>query len=92
MNKKYFHYRRGHGGVVRGNNCGTGIHFGGATAGNAGTGNASIQIAFGDEGGSWLGTETLDVTGERVKELKLPAERGVFIDHIAPEARRQKLD
>ncbi len=45
-----------------------------------------FNIAFGDGGGSWLGTETLDVTGERVKELKLPAERGVFIDHVAPDS------
>jgi len=49
-----------------------------------------FNIAFGDEGGSWLGTETLDVTGERVKELKLPAERGVFIDHIAPDSPASK--
>ena len=49
-----------------------------------------FHLAFGDEGGSWLGTETLDVTGERVKELKLPAERGVFIDHIAPDSPASK--
>jgi serine protease Do len=49
-----------------------------------------FNIAFGDEAGSWLGTETLDVTGERVKELKLPAERGVFIDHIAPDSPASK--
>ena len=49
-----------------------------------------FNIALGDGGGSWLGTETLDVTGERVKELKLPAERGVFIDHVAPDSPASK--
>ncbi len=49
-----------------------------------------FRLAFGDDNGSWLGTETLDVTGERVKELKLPAERGVFIDHIAPDSPASK--
>lgn len=49
-----------------------------------------FNIAFGDEGGSWLGTETLDVNGDRVKELKLPGERGVFIDHVAPDSPASK--
>jgi serine protease Do len=49
-----------------------------------------FNLVIGDEGGSWLGTETLDVTGERVKELKLPAERGVFIDHVAPDSPASK--
>jgi serine protease Do len=49
-----------------------------------------FHIALGDGGGSWLGTETLDVTGERVKELKLPAERGVFINHVAPDSPASK--
>ncbi|MEQ1473606.1 MAG: PDZ domain-containing protein [Candidatus Acidiferrum sp.] len=49
-----------------------------------------FSLAFGDDSGSWLGTETLDVNGERVKELKLPAERGVFIDHIQPDSPASK--
>lgn len=57
---------------------------------NRGPETRQFNIAFGDEGGSWLGTETLDVTGERVRELKLPAERGVFIDHVAPDSPASK--
>src|ERR1051326_4810684 len=41
-----------------------------------------VVFAVGDEGGSWLGVETREVTSEKAKELKLPAERGVFIEKV----------
>jgi serine protease Do len=39
-----------------------------------------------DEGPSWLGVETREVTADTVKELKLPAERGVVVGRIAPDS------
>src|SRR5258708_40190822 len=38
-----------------------------------------VTIFDGDEGPSWLGIETHEVTAENAKELKLPAERGVVV-------------
>jgi serine protease Do len=38
------------------------------------------------EGPSWLGVEVREVTPDNVKELKLPAERGVVIGRIAPNS------
>src|SRR5258708_31397683 len=35
-----------------------------------------------DEGGSWLGVETQEVTAEKAKELKLSAERGGVIGKV----------
>jgi serine protease Do len=45
-----------------------------------------LDILIGDEGSSWLGVETQDVTSEKVKELKLPAERGVLLGKIVPDS------
>src|SRR5215469_2358973 len=42
-------------------------------------GNQAFAMAFSDEGGSWLGVETQEVTAEKAKELKMPSERGVFV-------------
>lgn len=39
-----------------------------------------------EDGTSWLGVETLDVSADTVKELKLPAERGVVLGHITPDS------
>lgn len=39
-----------------------------------------------DEGPSWLGVETNEVTSDVVKELKLPAERGVVIRGVTPDS------
>jgi serine protease Do len=39
-----------------------------------------------EEGPSWLGVEAREVTPENVKELKLPAERGVVVGRIAPDS------
>ena len=45
-----------------------------------------FNLAFGDEGASWLGVETLEVTTEKAKKLKLPAERGVVLGQIAEDS------
>jgi len=39
-----------------------------------------------DEGGSWLGVETREVTADNVKELKLPGERGVVIGKVLDDS------
>lgn len=39
-----------------------------------------------DDGSSWLGVETHEVTAERTKELKLSAERGVVLGRIVPDS------
>jgi serine protease Do len=44
-----------------------------------------------DEGGpSWLGVETREVNADKVKELKLPAERGVIVGRVAPDSPASK--
>jgi serine protease Do len=40
----------------------------------------------GDEGPSWLGVETQEVTSDKAKGLKLPSERGVVIGRIVPDS------
>jgi serine protease Do len=49
-----------------------------------------FNFAFGEEGASWLGVETLEVTSDKAKELKLPAERGVVLGKIAPDSPASK--
>jgi len=39
-----------------------------------------------DEGGSWLGVETQEVTREKAKDLKLSAERGVVIGKVLDDS------
>src|SRR5262250_82660 len=41
-----------------------------------------IVTPFDDDGGSWLGVETREVTADNVKEFKLPGERGVVIGQV----------
>jgi serine protease Do len=48
-----------------------------------------IEVLVG-EGPSWLGVEAREVTAENVKELKLPAERGVVVGHVSPESPASK--
>ncbi len=43
-------------------------------------------VFFGDEAASWLGVETEEVTPDKMKELKLPAERGVVLGSIVPDS------
>jgi serine protease Do len=43
-----------------------------------------------EEGPSWLGVEAREVTPENVKELKLPAERGIMVGRVAPDSPASK--
>jgi serine protease Do len=45
-----------------------------------------LTVLLGDERGSWLGVETQEVTAEKAKALKLPAERGVIIAGVTPDS------
>jgi serine protease Do len=45
-----------------------------------------FNMVWGEEGGSWLGVETREVTSDNAKELKLPSERGVVLGRIAPDS------
>jgi serine protease Do len=46
----------------------------------------AMNIVIGDETSSWLGVETQEVTAEKAKELKLPAERGVVLGKIVADS------
>jgi serine protease Do len=45
-----------------------------------------ITIFDGEDGPSWLGVETQEVTAENAKELKLPAERGVVVAEVTKDS------
>jgi serine protease Do len=45
-----------------------------------------LVMSLEDEGGSWLGVETLEVTSEKAKDLKLSAERGVVIGKVLDDS------
>jgi serine protease Do len=45
-----------------------------------------ITVFDGDEGPSWLGVETHEVTADKAKELKLPAERGVVVAEVMKDS------
>jgi len=45
-----------------------------------------LNIVIGEDGSSWLGVETHEVTSEKAKELKLSAERGVVLGKIVPDS------
>jgi serine protease Do len=45
-----------------------------------------FNIMMGDDGASWLGVGTHEVTAEKAKELKLSAERGVVFGEIVPDS------
>jgi serine protease Do len=49
-----------------------------------------FNLEFDNEGGSWLGVETLEVNGEKARELKLPAEQGALLGKIAPDSPASK--
>jgi serine protease Do len=61
-----------------------GVVVGGPEA--EGDGDGNVAFAFDDEGGGWLGVETQEVTAEKAKELKLPAERGVVIGKVLEDS------
>jgi serine protease Do len=46
----------------------------------------NIVASLSDEGGSWLGVETQEVTAEKAKQLKLSAERGVVIGKVLEDS------
>ena len=45
-----------------------------------------LNVVVGDDGSSWLGVETHEVTTDKAKELKLSAERGVVLGKIVPDS------
>jgi serine protease Do len=45
-----------------------------------------ITVFDGEEGPSWLGVETHEVTADNAKELKLPAERGVVVAGVTEDS------
>jgi serine protease Do len=49
-------------------------------------GDDDTMVLLGDEGASWLGVESQEITSEKAKELKLPAERGVLLERIVPDS------
>jgi len=49
-------------------------------------GDENAMVVLGDEGASWLGVESEEVTAEKAKQLKLPAERGVLLERIVPDS------
>lgn len=49
-------------------------------------GDDDAMVLLGDEGASWLGVESQEITSEKAKELKLPAERGVLLERIVPDS------
>ncbi len=49
-------------------------------------GDEDAMVLLGDEGASWLGVESLEISSEKAKELKLPAERGVLLERIVPDS------
>jgi serine protease Do len=49
-------------------------------------GDENTMVLLGDEGASWLGVELQEVSSDKTKELKLPAERGVLLERIVPDS------
>jgi len=45
-----------------------------------------VRILMDGDGTGWLGVETHEVTADKAKELKLPAERGVVLGEIVPDS------
>src|SRR6266478_3310078 len=46
----------------------------------------NVRIVMDGDGTGWLGVETHEVTTDKAKELKLPAERGVVLGKIVPDS------
>jgi len=49
-------------------------------------GDENAMVLLDDEGASWLGVESQEISSEKAKELKLPAERGVLLERIVPDS------
>jgi serine protease Do len=56
------------------------------------SGDEDAMVLLGDEGSSWLGVESQEISSEKAKELKLPAERGVLLERIVPDSPAAKAD
>jgi len=46
----------------------------------------NFQVLVGDDGASWLGVETHEISTDKAKELKLPAEHGALLGKIIPDS------
>ena len=46
----------------------------------------AAHVLLGDGSGTWLGVETQEITSDKAKELKLPAERGVLLQRIVADS------
>jgi S1-C subfamily serine protease len=53
---------------------------------SAGSDDSNVNVFFSEEGASWLGVETHEVSADKFKELKLPAERGALLGKIIPDS------
>jgi serine protease Do len=49
-------------------------------------GDEDTMVLLGDDGAGWLGVESQEITSEKAKELKLPAERGVLLERVVPDS------
>jgi serine protease Do len=49
------------------------------------TDDVSVSLT-GDEGESWLGVETQEVTSDKARDLKLSVERGVLLGRVVPDS------
>jgi C-terminal processing protease CtpA/Prc len=49
-------------------------------------GDEDTMVLLGDDGASWLGVESQEISSEKAKELKLPAERGVLLERVVPDS------
>jgi C-terminal processing protease CtpA/Prc len=49
-------------------------------------GDEDTMVMLGDDGASWLGVESEEISSEKAKELKLPAERGVLLERVVPDS------
>lgn len=45
-----------------------------------------LNVVIGEDGTSWLGVETYEVTADKAKALKLSTERGVVLGKIVPDS------
>jgi serine protease Do len=55
-----------------------------------GTDEQELMTLVSDDGSSWLGVETHEVSSGKAKELKLPAERGAVLGRILPDSPAEK--
>ncbi len=49
-------------------------------------GDEDTMVLVGDDSAGWLGVESQEVSAEKAKELKLPAERGVLLERVVPDS------